>query len=463
MPAASGADLVPRRAWVVFVAVSACSFQTSLALSIINVAFPSIRDDFPDVSQTALSWVVNLYTIVGGASLIVASVLVERIGRKRMLMIGTAGFAVGSLVCALAPTIVVLLAGRVIQALASAVVTPASVALIVPEFPDSHRPTAVAAWAASGSLAASIGPALGGLLVDAGGWRWAFWILLPGGLIGFTLVGVLLKESRDADPRPLPDLLGAVLIVTSVGLIIGGLVQSRPWGWDDARVPAAIVVGAALVGVLVRRSRTHPSPVLDTGLFRKRTFAVASVGSFVFGTGFFAVFFGYVLFLTDVWHRSARAAGLLMTPLAVCGAFLSPLAGRWVRRRGPQVPLVVGGLAFAAGAVVLLVFAGDEPHVLGVWLPAIVATGTGAALIWPCLFASVVAEVPRDRYSVATGINQTVQRASTAFGVALAVTVLGTTVGGSAATFRWLFAICIASGLATAATAPSLRPRPARR
>lgn len=459
MPAASGADLVPRRAWVVFVAVSACSFQTSLALSIINVAFPSIRDDFPDVSQTALSWVVNLYTIVGGASLIVASVLVERIGRKRMLMIGTAGFAVGSLVCALAPTIVVLLAGRVIQALASAVVTPASVALIVPEFPDSHRPTAVAAWAASGSVAASIGPALGGLLVDAGGWRWAFWILLPGGLIGLLLVSLIVTESHDPDPRPIPDLAGAALIVMSVGLVIGGLVQSRPWGWNDARVPGAIVVGLLLAGVLVLRSRSHPSPVLDVTLFRHRSFAVANVGSFVFGTGFFAVFFGYVLFLTDVWDRSARAAGLLMTPLAVCGAFLSPLAGRWVRRRGPHVPMATGGLLFASGATILLVAAGDEPQILTVWLPAIVATGAGAALMWPCLFASVVADVPRDRYSIATGINQTVQRSSTAFGVALAVTVLGATVGAGAATFRWLFAICVMSGLATVAVAPLLRPR----
>jgi MFS family permease len=195
--------------------------------------------------------------------------------------------------------------------------------------------------------------------------------------------------------------------------------------------------------------------VLDVTLFRHRSFAVANLGSFGFGTGFFAVFFGYVLFLTDVWDRSARAAGLLMTPLAVCGAFLSPLAGRWVRRRGPHVPMATGGLLFASGAAILLVAAGDEPQILAVWLPAIVTTGAGAALMWPCLFASVVADVPRDRYSLATGINQTVQRSSTAFGVALAVTVLGAGV----ATFRWLFAICVASGLATVAVAPLLRPR----
>lgn len=441
---------VPRRAWVVFAAAVACSFQTTLALAITNVAFPSLRDEFDEIDEASLSWVLNLYTIVAGASLIVASVMVERLGRKRMLVVGAAGFSIASLACACAPTVGLLLAARVVQAVASALVTPASVAVIVREFPDTHRATAVAGWAAVGSVAAAVGPGLGGILVDAGSWRWAFAALVPGGVVGVVLVVRLVGESRDPEPRPIPDLLGALLIVASVGSIIGGLVQSRPWGWTDPLVPGSIAVGTALGVLLVVRSSRHDSPVLELSLFGYRSFSAANVGSFVFGTGFFAAFIGYVLFLTDAWNQSARDAGLLLSPLAIAAALTSPFAGRQVRRRGAALPLAVGGLLVGLGALLLLVRAGPEPAVVGLWLPAMVLTGTGAGLVWPSIFASVVAEVPADRYATATGINQTIQRISTAFGVTLAVTLIGPSTGASAVDrFDGLFVLCASSGLAT--------------
>lgn len=453
---------IPRRAWFAFAAVGACSFQNSLSLSITNVAFPSLRNDFPDVRQTTLSWVLNLYTIAAAATLVVAGVLVDRLGRKRMLLTGTATFGVASLACAAAPNVEILLVGRVVQAVASALVTPASVALIVRAFPDEHRATAVAGWAAVGSVAASIGPALGGVLVDHGGWRWAFLANLPGGILGLVLAVRAVDESRDPQARPLPDLGGVALIVASVTLVVGGLVQSRAWGWDDRRVPAAIVLGLALAVVLVRRSQRHPVPILDTKLFGLRSFSLANVGTFCFGIGFFSIFFGYVLFLTDVWHRSSRDAGLLMTPLAICGAVLAPLAGRVVRRRGPGLPLFVGGLLVTAGAVWLLVGATAEPRVLRLWIPALTLVGCGAGVVWPAIFAGLVTDVERERYAVATGINQTVQRVATALGVAFAVMLLGPTKGvAGVGHFPRLFALSAACGLATAVLAVviGLRPR----
>jgi EmrB/QacA subfamily drug resistance transporter len=453
--AAADADRVPRRAWLVFAAVAACSFQNSLSLSITNVAFPSLRDDFPDIAPSTLSWVLNLYTIVAGASLVVCGVLVERRGRRRMLLLGTGAFAAASLWCALAPGVGMLLAGRVMQAVASALVTPASVALIVRAFPDSHRATAVAGWAAVGSVAASLGPTLGGLLVEWGGWRWAFYANLPGAAVGLVLTLLVVEESRDDSPRPIPDLVGAALIVVSVSLVVGGLVQTRSWGWGDPLVWLAIGAGLGLGAVLVRRSWRHPAPILDITLFAHRSFTLANLGTFVFGVGFFASFFGYVLFLTDVWRRGTDAAGLLMTPLALCGAVLAPLSGRIVRRRGAGVLLLPGGLCVAAGGSVLLVAAGGEPQIVSVWLPALVLIGTGAGLVWPSLFAGVVADVPRERYAVATGINQTIQRTATALGVALAVTLLGPTRrAGGTGHFDRLFVLTIVCGLGTAAIAP---------
>jgi EmrB/QacA subfamily drug resistance transporter len=424
-------------------------------LSILNVAFPSLRDDFPDVSQSALSWVLNLYTIVAAASLVVCGVLVDRTGRRRMLLIGTAGFAVGSLVCAFAPSVPVLLAGRVVQALTSALVTPASMALILQAFPAAYRATATTGWSAVGSVAAAAGPTIGGVLVDWGGWQWAFYITLPGAAIGLVMSYLFVEESRDEEPRPIPDLFGAVLIVVSVGLAVGGLVQSRAWGWDDARVWGIIATGLVFGVVLVARSLRHPNPILDVSLFSHRSFALANLTAFVFGVGFFSTFFGYVLFLTDIWGQDTRTAGLLMTPLALCGALLAPLASRVMRRRGAGFLLVPGGLLVAAGAGLLLVAADSEPELLRIWLPALLLIGIGSGLVWPSIFVGVVRDVPNGRYAVATGINQTIQRTATALGVAMAVTLLGTTVAASGVgNFDRLFALNILCGLATAAVAP---------
>jgi NTE family protein len=424
-------------------------------LSILNVAFPSLRDDFPGVSQAALSWVLNLYTIVAGASLIVGGVLVDRTGRKRMLVAGTAAFAAGSLICAFAPSIPVLLAGRVVQALASALVTPASIAVILRAFPLTHQAVGTSGWSAVGSVAAGAGPTIGGLLVDWGGWRWAFLITLPGSAIGLLLALIVVEESKDSEPRPIPDLMGSLLIVVSVSLAVGGLIQSRTWGWADARVWIGIVSGLLLVGVLVIRSLRHPNPILDVSLFAHRSFALANVVSFVFGVGFFSIFFGYVLFLTDVWGQDIRTAGLLMTPLALLGAVLAPFAARVVRRRGAGLLLLPGGLLVAAGALLLLVAAGPEPRLVGVWLPAICLTGAGSGLVWPSIFAGLVSDVPAGRYAVATGINQTIQRTATALGIALAVTLLGATQGAvGIGSFDRLFALSAACGLLTAVCAP---------
>ena len=432
-----------------FAAGSIAMAQSGLALSILNVAFPSLRDDFSSTSASTLSWVINLYTIVAGAFLVLAAVIVDRLGAKRVVMIGGTLFSASALCCALAPNVPILLLARVVQALGSALLTPSCVALIVGAFPDTHRATAVAGYTAVGSVSAGFGPTLGGLLADAGGWRWAFYAMVPGSIIGAVLVGLLVHDSARPVRRELPDLWGVGLIMASVGLVIGGLVQSRPWGWGDPRVGGAVVAGVLCLGLIVRRSQRHPRPVLDLTLFRYRSSAMANIGTFVFGVGFFGVFFGYPLFLRDVWGYGARDAGLLMTPIAACGGIVAPLAARVIRTHGMRVLIVPGGLLVAAGSLLLAVAAGPERN-MGVWWPAIFLTGIGSAAVWPCLYAGVVLDIPSDRYAAATAINQTIQRSSTAFGVALAVTILGPTTGlVGIGSFDRLFVMAMGCGALT--------------
>ena len=454
---------VPREAWVVLFASALCMSQSGLALSITNVAFPSIRDDFPTISTSTLSWVINLYTIMAGASLIVSGIIVTKYGPRRMLLLGAGLFAASALACGLAPNIPLLLVARVFQAFGSALATPAGIALLVAAFPDSHRATAVTGYTAAGQIAAALGPSLGGVMVDVGGWRWAFFAMVPSGSIGMLLILKFVKEDRRAMTDARPDIPGAVLIMVSMSLIIGGLVQSRPWGWSDPRVLLGIALGVAFIAYLVKRSRDAEFPIIDLSLFKFATFRSSNVGTLVFGTGFFIVFFGYVLFLTDVWDYSARDAGILLTPLALCGAIMAPITARFLRTRGTQTLLIPGGLLFAAGSLIMFVAAGDEPNVIGVWLPSILLTGIGSGVAWPCLYAGVVAEVPANRYAAASGLNQTIQRMSTALGVAIAAVLLGETVGqDSVGHFDRIF---IASGICgvAAAVLAALLARNARR
>ncbi|MCB0996577.1 MAG: MFS transporter [Acidimicrobiales bacterium] len=448
------------RSWLVFFTVSLCTFQTSLSLSIMFVAFPDLRESFPGVSDASLSWVLNLYTVVAAASMIVAGAIGDRWGRKRALVTGELGFVAASVLCALAPGPGVLIAGRAVQALASTLVTPAGAALIVAAFPESRRATAVGMWSASGAAAAAVGPSVGAALVDAGGWRWAFWINLPGGLVGIALALLLLEEQRPSVARRIPDLFGAVVLMAGVGLVVLGLVQSSRWGWSDVRIPALLVGGVVLLVWLIGRSRRHPTPILELSLFRYPAFRLANAGSLVFGLGFFSMFFGYVLFLTEVWSESTLHAGLLMTPVPIATGILSVVGGRVADRLGHRWLMMVGGAAWAAGGLWLFLAAGDTAN-LAIWLVGLSALGIGAGLVWPSIFAATVIGMPSDSFATATGINQTIQRISTALAVAVAVVLLSDGFGvGDRGSFGRLFVVTVLSGVGAIIVGSRLDTRP---
>jgi EmrB/QacA subfamily drug resistance transporter len=452
-----------RSAWFVFAVVSLCTVQSSLSLSIMNVAFPELSASFDDVPRTTLQWVVTGYTVVAAGLLVIAGVVGDRYGGKRVLLLGAAVFGTASLACALAPSFELLLVGRCVQAVGSALITPCGAALVVRAFPDSMRSTAIALWAAVGSVAAALGPSVGGILVDAGGWRWAFWVNVPFSLLGVVLGWVFLEESNERREQPIPDPLGALGIMVSVGALVLAISQSAQWGWSDPAVWALLALSAVVGASVVGRSRRERHPILDLSLFEHDTFRWANVGSITFGVGFFSMFFGYVLFLRDVWDESTRAAGLLLTPVPAIGALLSPFAGRVADRRGERAPMMLGCGVFALGGAWLALFAGDEPRILSVWMPAAVLIGFGAAIAWPAVFGSVMVAIPPEKYAAATGINQTVQRIASAVGVALAVTLLGTAADPDAALFRRLFVLTAVCGVLGLATGTRLRRIPRTR
>src|SRR5688500_13953370 len=200
----------PEIPWPVFTVTVAAAFMVALDLSIVNVAFPSIRTSFPEVSTASLSWVLAAYSVVFGALLLGAGRIADRSGRRRIFETGLVVFALGSLLCGIAPTAWLLIAGRVVQAVGAALLMPTSLALLLTATPPAARAQAVAMWGGISALAVATGPSLGSVLIDAGGWRWAFYVNLPVAAAALVASRRVLPESVIGGP--VPDLVGVALV-----------------------------------------------------------------------------------------------------------------------------------------------------------------------------------------------------------------------------------------------------------
>jgi EmrB/QacA subfamily drug resistance transporter len=280
------------RRWQVLLVTSVGVFMTFLDVTIVNIAFPDIRESFPDSSLAQLSWILTAYAIVFAAALVPAGRLADRFGRRRFFFLGLLLFLAASVVCGASNSVELLIA-RAAQALGGAMLVPASLALVLPEFPLERRATATALWGATGAVAAAAGPSLGGLLVDWQGWRAVFYVNLLIGLPALIPARRLLRESYEPQAI-LPDALGALLLAGGVGALALGIVEGPDWRWESARVVGVFVASALLLGLFLWRSSRHPA-VVELSLFRVRSFAVANAGGFVFALGFYALLLCNVL------------------------------------------------------------------------------------------------------------------------------------------------------------------------
>ena len=234
MPRTMSARVAPGR---VLLVSCAGAFLAFLDATIVNIAFPSIVESFPGTSVSDLSWVLNAYNIVFAAFLIVFGRLTDLVGRRRAFVNGVLLFTVASVLCAVAPSVGLLVAARVLQALGAALLVPASLALVIEAFSDDRRAHAIGLWGATAAVAAGLGPPIGGALVELGGWRWAFMINLPFGVAALWAARSQLVESRSPGRRTLPDLPGAALLAACLALLNLAIIKGGDWGWTS---PAAI-------------------------------------------------------------------------------------------------------------------------------------------------------------------------------------------------------------------------------
>src|SRR4051812_35013909 len=315
------------RSGPVLAVVSAAVFMASLDLFVVNIAFPDIQRDFAGSTLADLSWVLNGYTIVFASLLVPFGRAADRLGRRRVFVGGLLLFVAASAAAAAAPSVDTLVAARVVQAVGAAAILPTSLALLLAEVPLEKRSAAIGIWAATGGVAAALGPPLGGLLVQAS-WRWVFLINLPVGLAAAFLASRVLTESSDPEPARRPDPLGALVLTLAGGLLALGFVRAPGWGWGDPRTIAALAGSALALGGFVRRTATHDAPMIELSMLRVRSFSMASTSALLFSAGFGAMLLAGVLFLTQVWDYSVLEAGGAVAPRPFPPPLLCFPAGR---------------------------------------------------------------------------------------------------------------------------------------
>ena len=424
-------DSAPRtrrgvREGTVLAVASLGAFLAFVDATIVNVAFPDIRESFEGASFGTLSWIFNAYNVVFAAFLVAAGRVADLLGHRRMFIGGIALFTFASAACGLAPSVEVLIGARALQAVGAAILVPASLALVLANFDSSRRTHAVGLWGAAAALAAGLGPPLGGALVELESWRSAFLVNVPIGIGAIVLARRTLVESRAPGRRTMPDLRGSAMLAGAVACITLAIVQGDQWGWTSVGVLVSIAA-AVVLGVLVaRRLGSHPSPVFDPVLLRVRAFGVANVLTLIAGLGFYAYLLNHVLFLTTLWDYNVLEAGLAVAPGALVAAVTAAYFGKLADRHDPRWVILPGAAIWALAYVWYFAVVGTTPAFLAEWLPGQVLSGIGVGMTLPILGAAAVSAVPGGRYAMASAIVSSSRQLGGVLGIAILVVIIGT-------------------------------------
>ncbi len=408
-----------QRGWKVLATTSIGSFTVTVDTSILQVAFRSLVKDFGANRQTQLTWALSGYSIAFAAALLTAGRLGDRFGRKRAYLIGVTIFGVASGLCALAPNPPILIAMRILQAIGGALLVPAALALVLPEFPPEKRSAAIGISGAVGGLGAAFGPVLGGVLVDNFGWRSVFTVNLPILLLAFVLGARVLRESRDATATRLPDPLGGVFAIAGFGLLTAAIVQGEDWGWKSGAVLGSGVGAVVLLFLFVVRSKSHAVPVVDLSLFKLKFFSAANLALILFSLGFYGMFFNNIIFLQGVWGFSPMKSGFASCPGPIMAALFAFPAGKWAAKYGHKRVIVVGLGIFAFGVALNTFLVTPTPHYFTTFFPAYLITGIGVGFVISTLGSAANAYLPPNRFGMGSAISATGRQISAALGVAL--------------------------------------------
>jgi EmrB/QacA subfamily drug resistance transporter len=410
---------VSRQQRLTLVATILGSTVVFLDSTVVNVALPAIADDL-GAGLAGQQWVVEAYMLALVSLLLVGGSLGDRLGRRRMFVFGLVAFGATSVLCAVAPSDELLIAARALQGVAGALLVPGSLAIVAATFEGEERGRAVGIWTAWTGIATVVGPAGGGVLIEAFSWRAIFWVNAP--LIAATVALTLrvVGESRDPDAGGAIDWPGILLSAAGLGGPVFALIEQPDLGWGDPVVWAPLVAGIACLVLFIVREARAADPMLDLNLFRIRNFWVANVTTLAAYGGLIGGLFFLTLYLQQVAGYSALEAGLATTPISVTLFLLSPRFGRLAASLGPRLPMSVGPIVAGCGLLLLLRVDAAGSYVTDV-LPGVLVFSLGLAATVAPLTATVLESVEERRVGIASGVNNGISRVA---GL-LAIAVLG--------------------------------------
>ena len=415
-PATAGPELSSRRRGLILAICCMSLLVVGLDSTIVNVALPSIQRSL-HAPVSGLQWTVDAYTLVLASFLLLAGSTADRIGRRRTFQTGLAVFALGSLLCSLAPGLGWLVVFRMMQAVGGSMLNPVAMSIITNTFTKpAERARAIGVWGGVVGISIALGPLVGGALVASVGWPGIFWVNIPVCVAALVLTALFVPESKAAHARQV-DPVGQVLVILTLASLTYGIIEGPNAGWTSARIISCFVLSAAAAIGLIWYEPRRREPLIDLRFFRSAPFT----GATVIAVSAFAALGGFLflntLYLQDVRGYSAFHAGLYTLPMAVMTVIFAPLSGRVVGSRGPRLPLIVAGLAMTASGIMLTqLTATTSAH----WLIiTYLVFGLGFGVVNAPITNTAVSGMPRSQAGVAAAVASTSRQVGTSLGVAV--------------------------------------------
>ncbi|GAA0342997.1 MFS transporter [Actinoallomurus spadix] len=405
-----------RRRWLILGICCMSLFIVGLDNTIVNIALPSMQHDL-HASVSGLQWIIDAYTVVLAALLMLSGSTADRVGRRRTFQTGLALFTLGSLLCSLSPSLGWLIAARVVQAVGGSMMNPVAMSIITNTFTDPReRARAIGIWGGVVGLSMAMGPVVGGALVASAGWQAIFWINIPVGLLAIVLCALFVPESRAPRARPM-DPAGQILICALLAGLTYGLIEAPSAGWASAQTLACFLGAALALACLVGYELRRAEPLINPRFFRSAPFAGATVVAICGFAALGGFLFLNTLYLQDALGRTALHAGLLTLPMAGLTAVCAPLSGRIVGGSGPRLPLVIAGTAIGLCALMLTGLSAHTP----LWrlMVAYVLFGLGFGMLNAPITNTAVSGMPRAQAGVAAAVASTSRQIGQSLGVAV--------------------------------------------
>lgn len=413
-PARQGATL---EAWLTLLVVAGGLFLAVISTTVVSVALPTIGRNL-HAGPTGLEWIVDAYVVIYASLLLPGGALGDRLGRKGLFMIGIALFGVGSAICAVAPSVGALLAGRVIQGVGPALLVPGSLTIIRATFEDPRqRALAIGLWSMASGLALAIGPALGGLIVEHAGWRWVFAFNIPLAAVLAGLAARFVPRLKRVPVCHQFDWAGAAFGIGAVAAVAFAVIEGQTQGWSSPDIVAVFAFAVGAGSAFVMWERRLAEPLIDVSLFTRPAFAAANLAAFVVFFAFVGAIVYFSAYFQHVQGHSPISAGFDVAPIGVAYAIATVVSGKLVGRIGERIPLVVG-LVIAGAATLGLLRLDVATGIDAIWWNFAIL-GAGIGLCGTPMSTIAMSAVDVARAGMASAVVNALRQVGQVFGVAV--------------------------------------------